>query len=59
MTKSAMAVPCNQMNQHSTILCMIKYLTGLLDGHVRTVKMDGSQWSKLTLLITQKLAKSY
>ena len=32
---------------------------GLEEGQVSTVKMEGSQWSKLTLLTTQNLAKSY
>ena len=32
---------------------------GLAEGQVNTVKMDGSQWSKLTLLTTQNLARSY
>ena len=32
---------------------------GLEEGQVSTVKMEGSQWSKLTELITQKLARSY
>ena len=28
-------------------------LTGLEEGQVSTVKIEGSQWSKLTLLMTQ------
>ena len=32
---------------------------GLEEGQVSTVKMEGSQWSKLTLLTTQNLARSY
>src|SRR3954469_3182763 len=32
---------------------------GWPDGEVSTVKMDGSAWSKLTVLITMNFARSY
>ena len=32
---------------------------GFDEGQVSTVKMEGSQWSKLTLLMTQNLERSY
>jgi hypothetical protein len=39
--------------------CYSRYLPGTGDGQVRTVKMEGSAWSKATVLTGQNFFRSY